>query len=137
MLEFKYMIFAFDKSESVKFWLTEFIELKKIVSSRSVIKLELSWEESTQLNSEFKLRLSWFFSIQAQLKIKLSCLNSIFVTKYSILCTKNSILFLFFSNFFFAINFAINLIENLIERLMRNMIENIVRNMMKIWWEIW
>ncbi len=27
------MIFAFDRSESVKFWLTEFIEFKKIVSS--------------------------------------------------------------------------------------------------------
>ncbi len=33
MLEFEHMIFAFDKSESVKFWLTESIEFRKIVLS--------------------------------------------------------------------------------------------------------
>ncbi len=33
MLKFKHIIFAFNKSESVKFWLTEFIEFKKIVLS--------------------------------------------------------------------------------------------------------
>ncbi len=32
MLKFKHMIFAFDRSESMKFWLTESIEFRKIVS---------------------------------------------------------------------------------------------------------
>ncbi len=33
MLEFKHMIFAFNRSESVKFWLTRFIKFRKIVLS--------------------------------------------------------------------------------------------------------
>ncbi len=33
MLEFEHMIFAFERSEPVKFWLAEPIEFRKIVSS--------------------------------------------------------------------------------------------------------
>ena len=51
--------------------------------TKTVVKLKLSWEESTQFNSEFKLRLNWLSLTWVQFEIKLNCLNSI---------SKNSIL---------------------------------------------
>ncbi len=98
-----------------------------VITLRPVIKLKLSWVERNQLNSSLSSSWDWVDFFQLKLNSKLSWVdsNSIFDTKYSILCTKNSILFLNFFPNFFAINFAINLVGNM------------MRNMMRTWWEIW